>query len=103
VGDPSSVHEPDCRQEEAACVAGGLGPDGPQPPARGEGLKQFVTRVRGVSCNLPCSLQGPGSKQVKQVLEGRRTLSAERMVRCSLALSLAVAAGYQTVMEEQRI
>jgi len=41
VGDPGSVQEPDCRQEEAA-VAWGLGPDGPQPPARGEGPKQWV-------------------------------------------------------------
>src|SRR4029434_3728127 len=31
------------------------------------------------------------------------TFSAERMIRCSLPLSLAVAAAYQTVMEEVRM
>jgi len=38
----------------------GFGPDGPQPPARGECLKEFVTRVGGISHNFPCTPQCPG-------------------------------------------
>ncbi|KAK5614887.1 hypothetical protein CRENBAI_010337 [Crenichthys baileyi] len=46
--------------EEAVFVARGFGPDGPQPPARGESLIQFVSKVGGVSCDLPCSPPSPG-------------------------------------------
>ncbi|KAG7460337.1 hypothetical protein JOB18_001218, partial [Solea senegalensis] len=56
------------------------GPDGPQPPARGEVLEAN-----------------------KSWRDGRLqpiTFSADRMTRCSLPLSLAVAAAYQMVMEE---
>jgi len=42
VGDPGSVHEPDCRRDEAVSVVWDLGPDGPQPPARVEGPEQGV-------------------------------------------------------------
>ena len=46
----------------------GFGPDGPQPSAGVEWLKQSVSRVRGVGHNLPRSPQGPRGMQV---LEGR--------------------------------
>jgi len=52
VGDPGSIDEPDCRREKTFGVAGGLCPDGPQPPSRGEGLEQGVSRVGAVSDNV---------------------------------------------------
>jgi len=49
VGLSSLVDEANSRWEEAIFVARGFGPEGPQPPARGECLKEFVSRVGGVS------------------------------------------------------
>ncbi|MEQ2248413.1 hypothetical protein ILYODFUR_018925 [Ilyodon furcidens] len=65
VGDQGLVNEASCRRGEAF-----FGPYGPQPPARGESLNQFVSRVGGVSCNLPCSPPSPGGMQF---LEKRKT------------------------------
>ena len=45
-------------------MARGFGPDGAQPPARGEGGEQFVSRVAGVGHYLPCPPQGSGGVQV---------------------------------------
>jgi len=45
VGDPGSIDEPDCQREKAFGVAGGLCPDGPQPPSRGEGLYRYVSQT----------------------------------------------------------
>ncbi|CAB1423622.1 unnamed protein product [Pleuronectes platessa] len=53
-----------CSREEAGLVAGGFGPDGPQPPALGKNLKEFVTRLGRISHNLTCTPQGPRGKQV---------------------------------------
>ena len=75
----------------------GFGPDGTQPPARGEGGEQFVSRVGGVGHYLPAS----GSWRRAGRGGMADTLSAELMTRCSLPLSLAVA--YQKVMEEVRM
>uniref|UniRef100_A0AAQ4R2B3 MRN complex-interacting protein N-terminal domain-containing protein n=1 Tax=Gasterosteus aculeatus aculeatus TaxID=481459 RepID=A0AAQ4R2B3_GASAC len=47
-----SVDEPDCRREATVCVAGGLSPDGPQPPARWKGHKQVLSGVRRVGYHL---------------------------------------------------
>jgi len=41
VGLSSLVDEANSRWEEAIFVARGFGPEGPQPPARGECLKEF--------------------------------------------------------------
>ena len=54
--------------EKAVFVARGFGFEGPQPPSRGEHLKEFVSGVWGVIYNLFCRLQGPGGLQV---LEGK--------------------------------
>lgn len=59
----SIVNEASCGWKETAFVAGGFGIDGTQPPARGECLEKFVSRVR-VCHNLNCLFQGPGSVQV---------------------------------------
>ena len=47
-------------------VSSGLesGPDGPQPPAGGKDLEEFVTRVWGIGHNLTCPPQGPRGEQV---------------------------------------
>lgn len=52
---PGLVIEASCRPEEA----------GPQPFARGENLKQFVSGMAEISCNLSCSHQSPGGVQVE--------------------------------------
>ncbi len=44
-----------CRRDETGLVAWGFGLDGPQPPARGKSLKQFMSRVGGVGHELSCS------------------------------------------------
>ena len=43
VGVPGFVNEASCRGKEAVLVVWGFGPYGPQPPARGEILKEFVS------------------------------------------------------------
>ena len=45
------VKDPNCRREETVHVAGGFGPDGSQPPARGESDKKSVTTMGGVGHN----------------------------------------------------
>ncbi len=50
--------------KETLFVAWGAGPDGPQPSARRECFRKFVSRVRNVHHNLNRPLQGPGSVQV---------------------------------------
>lgn len=49
------VDEACSRGEETVPVSGGFGPDGPQPLARGEGLKETVSGVGGVGHNLTCT------------------------------------------------
>ena len=61
---PGLVNDPNCREEETVHVMGGFGPDGPQPPARGEGVKKPVTRMGGVGHNPACTPQSPGGVQV---------------------------------------
>ena len=51
---------------EAEVRRKGFGPDGLQPPARGEGFKEFVTGVKGIGHNLS---QPPQRPRVVQVLE----------------------------------
>ncbi|MEQ2293351.1 hypothetical protein AMECASPLE_032469 [Ameca splendens] len=101
MGDQGLVNVASCRREEAVFVARGFGPDGPQPPARGESLKLFVFSVGGVSCNFLLASESwrlavPEEKEVCS-----QSLSAERMIHFSLPLSLAAA--YQMVMEEVRM
>ncbi|CAB1424084.1 unnamed protein product [Pleuronectes platessa] len=43
MGVPGLVDKASCSREEAGLVVGGFGPDGPQPPAGGKNLKEFVT------------------------------------------------------------
>ncbi|CAB1458901.1 unnamed protein product [Pleuronectes platessa] len=69
VGVPGLVDKANCSREEAGLVAGGFGPDGPQPPARGRNLKEFVTRVGRISHNLACTPQGPRGKQAPFLME----------------------------------
>ena len=64
VGVPRPVKDPSCRGEETVHVVAGFGPDGPQPPARGENDKKSVTRMGGVCRNSTCTPQGPGAVQV---------------------------------------
>ena len=64
VGVPGSVQDPICAGEETVHVAGGFGPDGPQPPARGESVKKSVTGMGGVGHNITCMPQSPGAVQV---------------------------------------
>ncbi len=59
VGVLGLVDEASSRWEKTVLVAGGFGPDGLQPPARGEGLKWFVSGVGGVGHNFLRTLQGP--------------------------------------------
>ena len=49
---------------ETVHVAGGFGPDGPQPPARGDSDKKSVTGTGGVCCNPTCMSKSPGAVQV---------------------------------------
>jgi len=83
-GGPGLVHEANRSREEASFVACAFGPDGPQPPAGGKDLKEFVTRVGGVGHtvtrvggvghtvtrvggvghNVTCPPQGPRGQQV---------------------------------------
>ena len=58
-------------------MARGIGPDGPQPSAGGEWLKQGVSRVGGVGHNLPRSPQGPRGVQVLEV----RQIAANHLLR----------------------
>ena len=51
-------------------------PDGPQPPTRGECLKEFVSGVGGISHNLSCTPQGPGGVQVLE----RRQIAANHLL-----------------------
>ena len=90
VGVLGPVKDPNCSREETLHVAGGFGPDGPQPPARGESLKKSVTGMGGVGHNPTCTPQSPAAVQV---LKGWK-VAAECMICCSLLLSLAVAAAY---------
>ncbi|KAK3551317.1 hypothetical protein QTP70_014892, partial [Hemibagrus guttatus] len=65
---------------------------------------QVIWGMRGVSCNLGCKSRD--LEMYSSWRDGRLqpiTFSAEWMTRCSLALSLAVAAANQTVMEDVRI
>ena len=57
--------DPNCSREETVHVAAGFGPDGPQPPARGESLKKSVTGMGG---HNPTST--PHSPVAVQVLKG---------------------------------
>jgi len=86
------------REEEAVLVVWGFGPDGLQPPARGERHKEFMFEVGGggLTTILPAGLRVLGA--CRSWRDGRLQLnifSAEPMTRCSLPLSLAVAAVYQ--------
>ena len=54
------VEEANSGSEETVFVASGIGPDGPQPSAGGEWLKQSVQGGR----SLPRSPQGPRGVQV---------------------------------------
>ena len=45
-GAPGFVEEASCGWEEAVLMAGGFGPDGPQPPARDECLREFLLGLR---------------------------------------------------------
>ncbi|CAB1416028.1 unnamed protein product [Pleuronectes platessa] len=83
-GVPGLVDEADCSREEAALVEVLVLMDRSLLP-------EFVTR--GPRGNRSCR-------------DGRLqpiTFSAEQMIRCSLLLSLAVAAANQMVMEEERM
>ena len=51
-------------EEETVQVVRGFGPDGAQPPARGEVGEQCVSRVAGVGHYLTSPTQGPGGMQV---------------------------------------
>ena len=53
------VEEANSWRENIFFVAWGIGPDGPQPSARGQWLKQGVSMVGGVGHNLPRPPQGP--------------------------------------------
>ena len=64
MGVPGLVDKANCSREEAGLVARGFGPDGPQPPAGGKYLKEFLTRVGGSGHNLNCPPQGPRGEQV---------------------------------------
>ena len=64
VGVPGLVDKANCSREKAGLVAWGFGPDGPQPPAGGKYLEEFVTRVGGIGHNLTCTPQGPRGEQV---------------------------------------
>ena len=57
-------------------VAGGFGPDGPQPPTRGKCFEQFVAGVRGVGHNLSCTPPDPGGIQVLE----RRQIAANHLL-----------------------
>ncbi len=83
-------------------MAGGPGPDGPQPSARRECFKKCMSRVRSVSHKLNHPLQGSGSVQV---LKRWKVASDYLLSRAnnSRPLSLAVAAAYQMEMEEVRM
>ena len=103
VGVTGPVKDPNCSREETVHVAGGFGPDGLQPPARGESLRKSVTGMGEVGHNPTCTPQSPGAVQVLKAWLQPITFSAEYMICCSLLLSLEVAAAYQTVMEEVRM
>lgn len=60
------------------CSHGGFGPDVPQPPARGESLKKFVSGMKEVDNNLP-------------VLEGRQIAAAHLLSRANDTLQCAPA------------
>ena len=62
--------------EKTVHVACGFGPDGPQPPARGECLKEFVSGVGGIGHNLSSTLQSPGGVKVLE----RRQIAANHLL-----------------------
>ena len=64
VGVPGLVKDPNCRRVETVHVAGGFGPDGLQPPARGKSVNKPVTRMGGVGHNSSYTPQSPGDVQV---------------------------------------
>lgn len=68
----------------------GFGPDGPQPPARVETFKEFVSRVGGVGHNLSRSPQSPGGMQV---LEGRQIAADHLLCRANDRLQSALVVG----------
>ena len=62
-------------------VSEGGGPDGPQPPARGECVKKSVTGMGRVGYNPSCTPQSPGDVQV---LKGRKVAANHLLSRgCS--------------------
>lgn len=68
-----------------------------QPLSGGERLKRAVSRVGGVGHYLSCLRQSPGGVGYRSWTDGRFqpiTFSAERLICCSLPLSLVVAAAY---------
>ena len=90
VGVPGLVKDPNWRRKETVHEAGGIGPDGQQPPARGESVKKSLTGMGGVGRSPTCTPQSPGAVQVLK----ERKVAAN--ICCSLLLSLAVI----MVMEE---
>ena len=65
-------------------MARGIGPDGAQPPARGEGGEQFVSRVGGVGHYLPCP---------PQVVEGWQIAADHLLCRADDSLQPALILG----------
>lgn len=62
-------------------MAGGFSPDGLQPLAGGECVKQFVSRVRGVGHNLSWKVL-----EVCQIAANHLLCSANHMMQFSLVL-----------------
>ena len=69
VGVMNLVNEVSCRLERLILevhLLRGFCPNGPQPPARGECLKKFVSGMGAVDNNLTCRPQGPWGVQVPE-------------------------------------
>ena len=89
VGVPGLVKDPSCRREETVHVGGGFRPDGPQSPAKGEIVKKPVTGMGGLATILP-GIEGCSQSPSQQ----------SAWYAAVWFFSLAVAAAYQTMMEE---
>ena len=79
------VNEASCRWEETV-LAEVLVLDGPQPPARGESLQKFVSKMKEADNNLTCTPQGPWGVQV---LERRQIAAAHLLSRANDTLQSA--------------
>ncbi len=89
-GAPELVDKANSGLEETVFVVRAFGPDGPQPPASGECLKESVTGVGGVSHNLTFTLYGP---RVVQVLEGWKIAADHFLSRSNDTLQSALVLG----------